>query len=47
MKRLRLRHLVALNDRGLNVSDYELIRETADNFTFRNKETKKIVDIRY
>ena len=47
MKKLRLRHIIALNDEGLNISDYELINETADNFTFRNKESKKIVDIRY
>lgn len=46
-KILRLRHIIALNDNGLKVKEYELIRETADNFTFRNKETKKLVDIRY
>lgn len=46
-KVLRLRHIIALNDNGLKVIEYELIRETGDNFTFRNKRTKKLVDIRY
>ena len=44
---LRLRHLVALNDKGLNIKKYELIWESEYYFKFRNKENKKIISIRY
>lgn len=44
---LRIRHIVALHNEGLNIRDYELIRESAYDFKFRNKENNKIVIIRY
>lgn len=44
---LRLRHIVALNDKGLNIKKYELIGESECYFKFRNKENKKIISIRY
>ena len=45
--KLRLRHIVALYDEGLEIEKYELIRESACDFKFRNKENNKIVCIRY
>ena len=45
--KLRLRHIVALYDEGLDVKNYELIRESTYDFKFRNKENNKIVCIRY
>ena len=45
--KLRLRHIVALHDERLNIRNYELIRESAYDFKFRNKENNKIVCIRY
>lgn len=44
---LKLRHIVALNDKGLNIKNYELIGESECYFKFRNKENKKIISIRY
>ena len=44
---LRLRHIVALHDEGLDIRNYELIGESAYDFKFRNKENNKIVCIRY
>lgn len=45
--KLRLRHIIALNDYGLDFKDFELISEGPYDFTFRNKETKKTIYIRY
>lgn len=44
---LRLRHIVALNDKGLNIKKYELIGESEYYFKVRNKENKNIISIRY
>lgn len=44
---LKLRHIVALYDEGLEVSKYVLVNESEYTFTFMNKETKKLVYIRY
>lgn len=44
---LRLRHIVALNDQGLDISKYELVEESKYDFKFRNKESNKIISIRY
>lgn len=45
--KLRLRHIVALHDEGLDIRNYELVRESAYDFKFRNKENNKIIYIRY
>lgn len=45
--KLRLRHIVALHDYGLDIKKYELVREINYDFKFRNKENNKIVCIRY
>ena len=44
---LKLSHMVALYDEGLEVSKYVLVNESEYTFTFMNKETKKLVYIRY
>lgn len=44
---LRLRHIVVLNDKELDIKKYELIGESEYYFKFRNKENKKIIAIRY
>lgn len=44
---LRLRHIVALNNKDLNIKKYEFIGESEYYFEFRNKENKKIISIMY
>ena len=44
---LRLRHIVALNDKKLDRKKYELIKESDYDFQFRNKENNEIISIRY